>query len=202
MRRTALLVQPVWDEATRLQYEFFRKLLNHIYAYAKARGINVIVLKDNVNEDTFKEAIQMYDPEFVYIGSHGTGNRVILSNDVLLMAGVNDNLLRGRIVYAFNCRTFYSLAKTSGARAFLGYISDFLFIPEEPFANIFMYLGFLPLRLIFDGKTVYTAYKVTRSAYKSIISQAYNNGWQNIIPLLEHNLNSFRFYGDPMARLI
>jgi len=200
--KSILLVQALYDEPTSIQYKFFNQILEDIVRVSKAKGYNVILLKGlEVNEDTFKDVIERYDPRFVYLGSHGSGSRIFVRNENLILAGVNDNLLANRIVYAFTCRTFNTLAKTSNAEAFIGYSSDFVFSPEEPYVKIFMYLGFIPLRKIIEGAYVKDAYEYTRTMYRQYMRTIYNMGRLDIYELLEHNYRHFRFFGNPYARL-
>ena len=202
MRKVALLVQPAFDRPTNIQYRFFMKILEDAVRVAKANNVRVYLLRRNVSEETFKEAVRRYNPRFIYIGSHGTGSAITVRNETLILAGANDDLLRGRIIYAFNCQSFTTLAKTSKAQAFLGYSRDFVFIDKEPYLSKFMYLGFLPLRLILEGKRAKEAYEYTKSEYRSIIHYLRRMRTdEDIVKLFEHNYKFFRFYGDPMARL-
>lgn len=132
MSKCLLITRPNHDITT--NYLYFWSTI--IIQRARAVGLKVIDLKaERANKKVFVAIIQKVDPDIVLLNGHGNHQSVAgQDNEVLLQAHVNDSLLSNKIVYAVSCSSGRTLGKSSvqaGAKAYIGYSEDFIFIIDE-----------------------------------------------------------------------
>ena len=74
-------------------------------------------------------------PGLVIINGHGNEKSIAgHNNELLITAGDNDGLLKGKIAYAVSCKSAKTLGRksiASGAAAYLGYDDDFIFFYDQ-----------------------------------------------------------------------
>ena len=198
---TALLVQPSFDDPTRIQAQFFLKILDGLIKLGKVKGIKTIVLYGpKANEDEFKLAIAKYNPEFIYFGGHGTETQIIgEDSDTLIQLGYNEWLLKDRLIYAFECKSAYILPKIAGTKVFLGYKGPFYIYANEKYTPMYMNLGFRPLLMIYEGYTFGQAYKSTKKLYEYYLSKDLPD---IVRRTLYANYKNFVLIGDGNTKLI
>ena len=90
---------------------------------------------DDDTKVNFDSAIQYDDPTFVTGMGHGLIDRFAGQyNELLLVSGENDDLMKDRVVYLLSCLTGAKLGVTiikKGGIAFLGYKNDYVFCATE-----------------------------------------------------------------------
>lgn len=127
MNQLLLLTRPNYDPATNYLFHWSEPVIK----LAKQKSLRTMDLAgDKANRADFTGRVKKTDPSFIFLNGHG-GETIVEGQDgeVLVSAGDNENLLRGRIVFARSCSSAKILGPksiSSGALAFIGY--------EEPFA--------------------------------------------------------------------
>jgi len=197
----ALLVQPAFDEPTSIQARIFNSILKNLIRLGQERGIETEVLYGwKANEEEFKLTLAKFNPDFIYFGGHGIETRIMGQNmDALIQLGYNEYLLKGRMIYAFECKTAQIIGKFSGARAFLGYEGNFYIYDNEQYLPIILDLGFRPLLLLYSGYSFGEAYNYTKRLYRYYLGKKIP---PEVWEVLFANYRAFRLYGDENARLI
>jgi hypothetical protein len=129
MEQNSLLVtRPNYDITTRIISAFAEEVLE----FANSKGIKVFDLADtDANKAKFESMIKKHNPKLVFINGHGSETLVTgQDQEVLLEAGVNEEIMKGKTIYALSCRSASILGLESiksGAKAYIGYRDDFIF---------------------------------------------------------------------------
>ena len=180
----ALLLQPIYDEATELQAEYLRIL------EPKLREINpnIEIKYGDINEKNVEYWIAKYNPKFIYFGGHGFYDGILGARDYIIRFGYNDFILRGRGVYLYECDSASTLGKFTYARAVIGYTK-----PYYVYSDITLFVGYLPLIYILAGYTFRYAYNMTKLYYKKLIPLVSDELTKEV---LIHNMNALSIYGD------
>ena len=118
--------RPNFELVTRYGASWMIPVLNA----SNGSGIPTIDLYGNEATATnFFSNIEAQDPFLVNLMGHGNYNLITGQNgETLLVGGVNDESLAGRVIYALSCRAGRDLgasAVSKGAVSFLGYTEDF-----------------------------------------------------------------------------
>ena len=129
MSKDVLITRPEYDYTTRYISAWAKKVID----FAKLKGILLFdLLQTRATKKELESILHKKDPRFVVINGHG--NDILVcgqDGEVLIEAGVNENILRSRIVYALSCRSAKVLGFKSienGALAYIGYTEDFIFM--------------------------------------------------------------------------
>lgn len=87
------------------------------------------------NKSEFSRKIKQTKPSFIYLNGHGSPNTVTgFDNQTLLTFADNEDLTKDKVVYALSCQSAKRLGLSCvhcGAKAYLGYNEDFVFVFEE-----------------------------------------------------------------------
>lgn len=132
MNRCILLTRPNHDRTTR----YISSWVEDVISLAKSKGDKVLDLKNNKASKRETEGrLKKQKPSFVFLIGHGDETQITgQDNKELIKAGVNEDVLIGTITYGLSCKAATILgheAVRSGAKAFIGYIDDFIFIYDE-----------------------------------------------------------------------
>jgi len=125
-------IRPDYELATRYGAAWLMQILNA----ATNKGLPFTDLyKSQATRSNFFSEINANDPALVHIFGHGNYTQIACqNNELLLQAGVNDDILANRIVYDLSCEAGRDLgpsAVSKGAISFLGYNEDFIFIVSD-----------------------------------------------------------------------
>ncbi len=132
MAQYLLITRPEHDCATR----YLSAWAERFFEVAKDKGYSVIDLyRKRANRKEVESILCKRNPNFVIINGHGSDNAVSgHENELLLIAGDNSFLLKGKITYAIACRSARELGKEAGQNidtTYVGYKEDFVFIYLE-----------------------------------------------------------------------
>ncbi|HLC62855.1 MAG TPA: hypothetical protein VJJ21_00900 [Candidatus Nanoarchaeia archaeon] len=125
--------------ATRPEHDDTTYYLSHwckkTFLTAESHGIKVFDLhREKANREEFEGRMNKFSPNFVVLNGHGDVDKVGgHKNEILVSSGVNEDVLKGKIVYAISCKSANILGKTSvekGALNYTGYDDDFIFFYE------------------------------------------------------------------------
>lgn len=218
MPTTILVVSAPFDIPNRYGYYWLKRFSK----YAAKQGHRVIFLS-SVNLQSFREALNKYDPRLVILNGHG-GRKSLEVNDHVILGVVdydpelgkkiysqNPEWMSGRIVYLFTCNAMKELGfrlVDYGAVAVAGFKDAFIFLSEEhsspdrsklaePF---FISLLQLPLHLA-SGRSFGFAANATRKAFRYYLEGAEAKGKEESAKFLNHDMVNFLAIGDMGASL-
>lgn len=102
---------------------------------AEETGLKVLDLPGSkANRKEFEDKIITLSPKLIMLNGHGDDNLVTGHKDEpLVKVGVNEKLLKEKIIYALSCRSAKILGSESikcGALSYIGYQDDFIFMYE------------------------------------------------------------------------
>ena len=129
MEQNSLLVtRPNYDITTRIISAFAEEVLE----FANSKGTKVFDLANtDANKAKFESMIKKHNPRMVFINGHGSETLVTgQDQEVLLEVGINEGIMKDKIIYALSCRAASILGPESvkaGAKAYIGYKDDFIF---------------------------------------------------------------------------
>lgn len=145
---------------------------------ANKKGIKVKELKDKgANRENFEAVINSLNYKMVVFNGHGSEDTILgYKNMLLVQAGVNDVLLKGRITYARSCWAGCILGevcmKNDSEGCFIGYKLPFMFYIDDTWrsnpskdnvAPIFLEpSNLVPISLI-KGNTALQAHKKSKT---------------------------------------
>ncbi len=131
MSKKVVVTRPEHDDTTYYLSHWSQRAITK----AEQSGIVVYDLyREKANKKKIEGILKDQNPELVICNGHGQEDMVSgHKNEPLLIAGVNDNLLKGKITYALSCKSGLVLGAESikrGAKAYIGYTDDFIFFYE------------------------------------------------------------------------
>ncbi len=131
MNDIILITRPRHDETTNYLYYFARQVIKE----AEKRNFKVVDLegsKANIND--FSGRIEKINPNLLFLNGHGDYTTITGHNNEPLVTLNNNLLLSDKITYALSCGSAKELGKsavTKGAKSFIGYTEDFIFLHEN-----------------------------------------------------------------------
>ena len=144
------------------------------------KGCQIFDLKEKrANRKEFCGIINKIKPELLFLNGHGNRN-VITGHDqeILIQSDDNEDITKGSIVYALSCRAAEILGLKcvqKGAKSFIGYKNDFIFLTEQSFithplsdrtAALFLRPSNLIVTSLIKGKTVIDSCKRSQDEFK------------------------------------
>lgn len=129
MNKSLLITRPNHDSSTTYLFHWSKPIIE----VARQKGFKIVDLTgDMANKTDFTGRIKKINPSFVFFNGHGD-QAVIMGQDnkILVSVGENEEILRGKIVYARSCSSAKKLGPKSirsGTRAFIGYTEPFIFM--------------------------------------------------------------------------
>lgn len=105
---------------------------------AKKKGCRILDLREKrANKKEFCGIINKTKPELLFLNGHGNRNLITgHDQEILIQSNVNEDITKDSVVYALSCRVAETLGVKcvkKGARAFIGYKNDFIFLTEQAF---------------------------------------------------------------------
>lgn len=136
MNDTILITRPRHDETTNYLYYWAELVIRE----AEKRNFRIIDLKEErANLSDFSGRMKKVKPELVFFNGHGSPDVITgHNNEVLVDVNKNEIILKNKIVYALSCSSAKNLGKSSiatGAKSFIGYNEDFVFMHEKDYAT-------------------------------------------------------------------
>lgn len=132
MTSRMLVTRPNSDRTTRYISEWAKKVIS----FAEQNGCDVLDLEGKrANRKEFESMIRKHGPAFLFLNGHGNSHAVTGQNEEsLVQAEVNEESLKGAVTYALSCSSGSVLgpkAVQAGARAYIGYREEFIFLFDE-----------------------------------------------------------------------
>ncbi len=176
MPQALVITRPFYDPATSYLHRWSIKVVK--FARSKINHVSDLDTK-RANRKEFESVISKLAPDVIIINGHGTPDSVLgQNNEVLIKAGVNEQILKGANVYALTCDSGKVLGPASvkaGARGYIGYSQPFVFATmseeysttaeHDPLAKLFLEpVSEIALSLI-AGNTVQEAHKKGQNSF-------------------------------------
>lgn len=172
--KTVLITRPNHDKGTTYLYHWSEAIITS----AKAKRIPVLDLsKNKANIKYLESYIKKHDPALIIFNAHGAQTIICgYDNETLIEANKNEDLLKGRIIYARCCDAADVLGKLSikkGAKTFIGYKRKFWLVTSpfkstrplaDEIAKLFLEPSNLVPLTIIKGKTTAEAHNRSKNA--------------------------------------
>lgn len=131
-----LLTRPNHEGTVLYLFAWAEKVLE----FARAKNIFSVDLPgESANKNQFTSSIKKFKPSFIYLNGHGSQDSVTgFDNLPVLTFADNEEITKDAVVYALSCQSAKRLGKSCvsrGARAYLGYDDDFIFVFDENSGN-------------------------------------------------------------------
>lgn len=157
-------------------------------------------------------------PQLIMLNGHGNDSQVAgQDNEVLLDTPPGKDIVDGRIIYALSCSAARILGHScikNGAKAFIGYNEDYIFLHKHPKIShplqdkraslFFEPSNLIPISLLKD-KTSKEAYSASRQQLRKNIIDFFNSETYNeeiiCLPYLLWNYENLALLGNQEASL-
>lgn len=182
MAKTYLLTRPEHDDTT----HYLSKWCEETISVAKNKGFKVFDLhREKAVKEEFEERTNKLSPNLVVLNGHGDTDRVIGNNkEPILVAGENEEILRGKVVYAISCSSAKTLGLKSvenGAINYSGYDDDFIFFYEPD--KISRPLSDMTAKLFLEHSNLFVESIIKGNSIQESKQRAENKLRENIIKL-------------------
>lgn len=190
---------------------------NEIIDFAEKRGVKVTKLKrEKVNRKNVESFLNSNSPGLVLFNGHGSEDSVSgYKMEPLIVAGQNEQLLNSKVVYSISCSSAAILGKESvdaGARAFIGYEDDFVFLfdknrtatpMKDELARNFLEPANALIISLLKGNTVQDAFDTSQEAFQRKIDKLMTSealpGTENLVAFILWDKLVQTFQGDGKA---
>lgn len=176
MSNVLLVTRPRHDETTNYLFHFAKQVIEE----AEKRSFYIIDLKgEKANFKDFSERIRKIEPNIVFLNGHGNYATVMgHDNEPLVCLDKNELLLSKKITYALACSSAKELGKSAvakGAKSFIGYTEDFIFLHEKDkstkplednTACLFLEPSNLVVIALIKGNTTKEAHEYSKAEFK------------------------------------
>ncbi len=132
MEKGIIITLPHHDDTT----EYLSQWSFEIIEKADEKSIKVKKLEgEEANKETFEKVVKKLDYNMLIFNGHGSDKLIYgHNNNIIIEEGINENLLKDRIVYARSCESASSLGDKSTKSAegcFIGYDQPFMFYVDS-----------------------------------------------------------------------
>lgn len=203
-----------WAVFFRTNYDLATTILSNqvikpMVEYAGSRLLSVADYEgEKATRGNFYDAVWRYNPEFVFIGTHGEADRLTSQEagfDILSLT--NAQLMNGRIGYFVACKSGLELAPAcvdNGAKCVFAFNDVLTVMSYGEETGYKLCEGFVECltmpQLLFDGLKAKDVYEATKREYERWISY-----WDERDPfvadVLRHDRDAFNLYGSGESRL-
>lgn len=214
MATILLITRPKHDLTTRYISTWAQKVIEE----AATRGHTVLDLPGSrARRDNIESMIAKQRPQLLFFNGHGNDGCVSGHDDeILIAAGENDAILTGALVYALSCRSARVLGVQSvnkGARAYIGYSDDFVFLittttkqtrpADDRLAALFLDPSNQVVLSLLKGHTAQTAHSKAKRDYartiQKLLTSETNRGDTVTVRYLHWNMRHLVYHGDGNA---
>jgi len=208
MSFTYLVTRPEYDDTTHYLSDWSKETIK----LAENQGLKVLDLqREKANKNEFEGKMEKFSPVLVMINGHGdidsvTGHK----NQILVKVGLNEGILKSKIVYALSCKSAKILGPRSvqaGALNYTGYKDDFIFVYEpelisrplsDKTAGLFLKPSNILIESLIKGNSVRESFEKSKNALKKNFNLAISTSESDSTTarFLWWNLRNFSSYGD------
>lgn len=214
MEKGIIITLPRHDIVT----EYLSQFSIEVEDEANKAGILIKSLKDkDVNLKEFEKVIKKLNYRIVFFNGHGNDREILGHGEVLVKAGINESLLKDRIVYARACDAASFLGpecvKESKEGCFIGYDRKFKFYTDtqwagnplkDNLARLFLDpSNLVPISLI-KGNTAATAHEKSKKSILKAINKVLRDKQEGALQIAETLWNNYEgqiLCGNPLASI-
>jgi len=209
---TVLITRPNDDPVLNFLYFWTEEVVKE----ARKRRYNILDLRGNKsNRKNLESYINKSSPSLILFNGHGTSSSICgYNNETIIELFVNDSFLTDRIVYARSCDSAAKLGAKCKAKAFIGYIWNFVFYFDrsnvlhpmnDKLAERFLKPSNLIGTTLLKGKTANEANNRSKSLmlknYFEMVSSKGLYEEQKVASFLWGNIAGQRLYGNSEAHI-
>lgn len=208
MTFTFLITRPHHDDTTYYLSNWSKETIK----IAENHGAKVLDLQgEDANKEEFESKIKKFSPRLVMLNGHGDADSVTgHKNQMLVKAGINEELLKSKIVYALSCKSAKILGPKSvhaGALNYTGYEDDFIFVYEpelfsrplsDKTAGLFLEHSNIFVEALIKGRSAGESFERSKDALRKSFNRAISTLEQDptTARFLWWNLKNFKSHGD------
>lgn len=208
-----LFVCPAHDDVTAYLFFFCKQLVKE----SEDRGFKTIFKqKEDSKKEIVASVINKGNPAFVMFNGHGSPTLVCGHNDeILILLGQNEGLLKGRITYSLSCSSASGLGKEVGDEntTFIGYTEEFAVgmdtksqaaVKHDQRAKLFLEPSNFLVQSLLKGNSVAEAVEKAKDAMKKNISLLKTDSSpdaKDYLPYLFNNYLSLCAFGNKGKRI-
>ena len=201
MNKTLLVTRPSYEMTTNYLSAWNEPVVN----FAVQEKWQAIDLQTKAaNSVNFARHMKKDKPSLVLLNGHGSYEAITgQDSEVLIEAGVNEEILKGKVVHAFSCETGKILgpaAVAGGATSYLGYDEPFVFLVDkdgeknplaDKLAEQFMTPALTVSYSLLEGNGVKTAHQKSQREFKKRIKKMASGGSKTtyLIRYLQWDMN-------------
>lgn len=181
MSKKLLITRPEHDDTTHYLSNWSKKAIE----IAKSKGVKVFDLfRDRANKKEVISMLKKQKPSLVIFNGHGDRNLITgYKDEPLVVAEKNEEILKEKITYAISCKSAKILGPQSvdsGARTYLGYDDDFIFIydpskithpSKDSTASLFLEPSNELIISLIKGNSAEESYKRSQEFFKNNIKK-------------------------------
>lgn len=201
MNKTLLVTRPSYEMTTKYLSAWNESVIN----FAVQKKWQTIDLHNkDANPTNFARRMKKNKPSLVLLNGHGSYEAITgQDSEVLIEAGVNEKILKGKVVHAFSCETGKILgpaAVAAGAKSYLGYDEPFVFLVDkggaknplaDKLAREFMTPALVVSYSLLEGNGAKAAYQKSQREFKKRIKKLASGGSKTtyLIRYLQWDMN-------------
>ena len=215
MNKILLVTRPQHDETTNYLYYWSGQVIEE----AKKRNFEVLDLKGTkANAKDFAGRLKKVNPGLLFFNGHGNSDSIAGHDDEILVSlDKNEKLLKDKIIYALSCSSAKNLGRSAiknGAKSFIGYKEDFVFMSEDnkstrptedKTAKLFFEPSNLVVTALIKGNSTLEAYNRSQEKFKQnlrkLLTSESPQEERTPIPLLMWDMSNQSCLGDNNAKV-
>ncbi len=203
-----LITRPEHDDTTHYLSYWSRENID----IAESNGFKVLDLhREKAEKEEFENKVRNLNPKLIMLNGHGSEDSVTgHKNQVLVKAGENEDLLKGRAVYALSCKSAKVLGPKSiqaGALNYTGFEDDFVFIYDptlfsrpliDKTAELFLMPSNIFVSSLLKGNDIAESFKRAQGAMQKNLYRTMSSSGQDssLSRFLWWNLRNFKSHGN------
>ncbi|MFH1332786.1 MAG: hypothetical protein ABIH53_00940 [archaeon] len=211
---SALFTRPCHDDVTGYLHFYSKRLLIE----AKEKGFKTINKeKQDATKEIVSPIIEKQNPNFIMFNGHGSPTAIAGHKDeILIIYGENENLLKKRVTYSLSCSSAQKLGKSiaDNKTTFIGYTDEFALgmdgncqasIHRDKRAKLFLEPSNLLVSSLLKGNSASNAVKKAKELMKKNISILRTDPFpdaKDYLPYLFNNYMILEVFGDQEATII
>ncbi len=215
MKKGIIITLPRWDNVTEYLSAFSREIIN----IAQKSQIPIkLIEREDVRRNTVESFIISMKYKMLIFNGHGAQDYICgHKNEKIISLGINEELLKGRIIYARSCWSLIKLGesmKEDKDGCFIGYIFPFQFIVDKTWVSnpskdniakiFFDTSNLVPIGLI-KGNTAKESNENSKNNMLKMINKILKSGetiYQVLLEPLWNNYTGQKIIGNEDERLI
>jgi len=215
MNKSVLTTRPEYEYTTR----YISVWAERVVEFAKQKGFAVFDLaKQRATKQQVESMMEKHRPGLVFLNGHGNNSCVTgQDEEILVEAGLNEEILSDTITYALSCSSAQTLGQAAvekGTRAYIGYSRDFALMfddekrtrpQDDKVADLFLTPSNQVMVSLLKGHTAQEAHESSVKYFKKnlrkLLTSTSTDKESATIPYLLWDMQSQVVVGDGLSKL-